>query len=90
MKCCGENRSTPFCPLCGRKLEAEPLLTLKAYVRAHAEQLGRRLEILKAQYAREELEEDRSFLGKNIQSCERHFQKWREWLDALEAKNSDL
>lgn len=36
MKCCGEDRTTPFCPMCGRRVESSPLHSLARMCRVNA------------------------------------------------------
>lgn len=33
VKCCGKLRETPFCPICGEKLDTDPLYGLLAHCR---------------------------------------------------------
>src|SRR5208337_2650222 len=92
MICCDGNRSTPFCPMCGRSLEAEPLQTLKAYLRSHKGQLERRLKILQSRRQQEEdneqhIENAIEHIQNAIESCKRHIFKWSGWLNAIENMN---
>lgn len=43
MHCCGQDRTTPFCPDCGEPVAANPLVTLLRHVRSHVESQATRI-----------------------------------------------
>jgi hypothetical protein len=76
VRCCGEDRQTPFCPLCGRPLrQAGPLETLLAYLRLQARNHRRRLE---------ETERAGGKYERLVASRRRTVAKWEGWVAALE------
>lgn len=74
MKCCGKERRTPCCPMCGAKLrEAGPLGDLQEHCRKTRDHLRKRLEDAK------DCSHD-SYLT----SVKRSLQRWEERTKALE------
>ena len=84
MLCCGENRTTPFCPQCGRTLDV--LNQLLEHVRFNAKAQRVRVEAL---INDEERHQEKSTEGKYVQSkyVQKRVgttQKWEAWAEALE------
>jgi hypothetical protein len=74
MKCCGSDRATPYCPICGTRLKgAAPLNELLNHCRTNAKKL-----IGKQRY-------DRSGGGEHVldEEQDRKGRRWQEWADAL-------
>jgi hypothetical protein len=84
-ECCGEVRSTPFCPLCGRKLRGNsPLLELLAHCRA-AER-GQRTIVTKSLRKSEAWKSDEEkvrFYARRADRAEESATRWKTWGDAL-------
>lgn len=79
-RCCGEDRDTAFCPVCGTKLHAsttrDVLVTLAKYYRSMRNASQRRLEIDRKR-AKEGNYELRPIHFSNLN-------KWERWLSAIE------
>lgn len=76
MFCCGEERTTPFCPMCGRDTtDTSPLGELLAHVRKHAK--------ASAAFARNEQarlgREDTEYIKKLLRTRDR----WMLWSQSL-------
>lgn len=81
MKCCGENRSTPFCPMCGKKLSEDPLFVLLMYLRKHSEALRNKSQGLVDMEA-----DPGQYWSKPsaIRSRKVTIAKWDAWVEAIE------
>lgn len=75
MKCCGQERTTRFCPECGKPTN-NPLFTLLAHCKPHLDQAKTRL----AWTISQNREHDEFRIAKQQASVD----KWQEWMDALE------
>ncbi len=92
MKCCGEDRTTPFCPQCGDDLRPEhPLVELHDHVQRTARAaylLLQRFQEYAEEKDRPESQKDHYWQKAN-QTRER-FAKWQAWADALESAIQSL
>jgi hypothetical protein len=72
-ECCGEVRSTPFCPMCGKSLiEHQPLFSLLAYCRTQG----------KKQESRTGSAQERG-KDRDARDAAKHAERWKVWGDAL-------
>lgn len=70
MNCCDQERSTPYCPMCGKQLDQRPPLRgLLAHCRTQ-------------QNAGERQKRERS--GRLAESAQRSINKWKAWGDQLQ------
>lgn len=81
--CCGEKRTSNFCPDCGKKLNTSPLVDLLAYCFSAAEKQRQSAETAKqnAVIRKGNAEAERSL--KTSQRMDRTADKWQAWADAL-------
>ena len=82
MKCCGCDCSTPFCPLCGKQLQVDPLRELLHYARS---QVRARETDLKKKEAGIKRCPDRHW-PEQAEKKRENLLKWTAWCDALAAK----
>lgn len=85
MVCCEENRTTPFCPECGKALKAGPLVGLLAHCNAVTNGLAKqvnRFEEHSSTTSPSPLEVRRKAYFARIT---RTLAKWTAWRDALKA-----
>lgn len=74
--CCGQDRTTPYCPMCGKQLVLPPAEELLAYVRF----MG-----VNAEREREKVEKARyRDGGERLKQATENAAKWKRWADALE------
>ena len=78
MKCCGEERTTPFCPICGEP--CTPIYELLAYCKL-------RLSLYENRFANytefREREPDTPYLKYEVPSLKRNIRNWRRRIGAL-------
>jgi len=90
VKCCGEERTTPFCPMCGKAAQRHGLRTLLRHLFTQQTQIENRI----AAYRRAKDGVDDSLRGKYLQehpevpcrrivSLTRNLEKWQTWHDEL-------
>ena len=77
-KCCGEVRATPFCPVCGKKMQHPRLVSLLEHCRTHERPIARYLERCKT--------EGKQPRGLTVS----HYAKWHGWVLALENALADM
>jgi len=85
MKCCQVECETPFCPHCGKAVDAHGLTTLLQHCRVQADQLDRKLSIRKRRH--KETDEQNGVTPRadsQYERCERTILKWQRWTEALE------
>ena len=71
-KCCGEERTTPFCPMCGAAIKGHGIETLLQHCQRS---LGK---------AKKEME-NRTSAGyeRHIKTSQASVNKWQSWVDAI-------
>ena len=78
MECCGQERSSKFCPDCGRAIDADPLRQLRQHVQST-------LQTKTASLATKERKNDGGQYDlKWIAIGKRTVAKWTRWLEALD------
>lgn len=76
MECCGENRSTNFCPDCGKQLrDPNPLREILKHCKQQAIKCLTELQYMRDKYP------DREH---RIRSINKRLEKWERWAGALE------
>lgn len=75
MLCCGEERSTPFCPQCGRRTTCPKAMVL-GLVRWHLARANERVG---------RLESDRNVGGEEMAQAQKAAAEWQACLDWLES-----
>lgn len=85
-QCCGESRSTPFCPMCGKKLKAKaPLRSLLSHLRSTAETKRKQRAGIENEIRRQQLNgKDVAYQERCLESNIRSTEKWDAWADELE------
>lgn len=87
MKCCGQHRTSRFCPDCGKALAgSDGLAGVLAYCRRQQLAAQSRYDSHKKEYALKQPEWD-SYIGPRKQQV---IDKWAGWADAIERAMSDL
>ena len=81
MDCCGKQRSTKYCPDCGKLLRDEsPLGSLREHVRKRMNMQRRRV----ISWQHRAKTESAKWIELRIASEEKTLEKWTSWLDALD------
>ena len=76
MNCCGEERVTPFCPMCGKSIQDnDPLLSLLQHCRIHDGNLSKRAQEASSDF--------------NHEHIQKHAAKWKRWVALLEKYVAD-
>jgi len=91
MKCCGEDRTTPFCPMCGKQLrQPHPLDSLVKHCqvtskgqRSQAENYRRQAENYRRQ-AKTPDEEKAAWFDSLADAADKKASKWERWATAIE------
>ena len=79
-ECCGEERGTPFCPLCGKELRV-PLMSFVRHCRTSASKVRKQLKAYIVRVG----DKSRSERGLKRQAqLEGRIKKWESWADDLE------
>lgn len=81
-RCCGEKRSTAFCPDCGKKLHDEPLPELLVHARRQQKAAANA-----ADRKRHRAKHDKhlsDFYERRAEKADEVSRKWKRWADALE------
>ena len=79
MICCGEHRTTPFCPQCGKPITAS-LCSLLAYLRKMQAQCEQQAEARKQRAVEMKRGADAPFVVRRVNAAT----KWKAWADAVE------
>lgn len=76
-ECCGETRSTPYCPMCGSEVESEAsaLIQLRRHVVRNAKRYRGEADDLLRTYPNSSMTRTRDKAAK----------KWASWLEALDS-----
>lgn len=74
MICCGENRTTPFCPECGKQIPGT-LHSLLAYLRTHQRQCEKQRDVKK---------ERAGYPEAKLARITATINKWKAWADSVE------
>jgi len=69
MKCCGETRLTPFCPMCGIAVSGGVPKSLLKHIQTHERLYLRHLKDAISQGSR------------HVESTRKNHEKWKSWLD---------
>lgn len=85
MECCGNERYTPFCPMCGKLLNQGDLLHLLVHIKSQADSLRQALtsrEIYNKEHPNKKWEKpDRH--EKYMKALRRRTEKWEGWHESL-------
>lgn len=85
MTCCGQEVTTPFCPLCGERKRGDPLLSLLMHLRAsHKSLAGRLREIEGNPRYQDGLGDMHPRLLSMAKNLRRSVSKWKSWIEAVE------
>src|SRR5438552_11668277 len=86
MKCCNEDRQTPFCPLCGRQLRsANPLDGLLKHLRQVVKNWQRQTDRLRNLVANEPQDRRIDKRKGRLALAEGKIIQWQEWADSIAA-----
>ncbi len=80
MKCCGEERTTKFCPACGKKLE-HPLCALHRHLDGIVKIDAAKLDTIKKDM--KERDTNPAIHSKRVARVEKTLAKWTLWRDAV-------
>jgi septal ring factor EnvC (AmiA/AmiB activator) len=95
MMCCGKDRSTNFCPSCGKPMNSEAgLLGLKNYLTSNRKRAEKKISETKRELEAKEsqrqptsknewLESRIKELKQTITSADKSRQRWQDWEEAL-------
>ena len=81
--CCGEERTSKFCPECGSKIADAPLQQIVKYCKHWAEHHEARKQRYHETIAYKN-DDDRKKKSR-LERYEKLASRWREWADAIEA-----
>ena len=79
MECCGYDRTTPFCPMCGQTLTPHPLGALLTHCQQRVVEYERRVARAEEWRAQRQQAE----LDTNEKNLIRYLAKWSGWAKAL-------
>ena len=85
MQCCGQERSTPFCPECGTPLKGPGLMLLLKHLRTLQSNYEKK--VLRREQALKDFPGDESRFDKRTKALNQAklvATKWKSWADELE------
>jgi hypothetical protein len=86
MECCGEERETPFCPACGRKLRSpHPLDSLLAHCLRQWTTLSKSAATVRRKSDSPRWRDHRERRERSAAKTDKRAERWRDWADALAA-----